>query len=395
MADYKIGVDLVLKDMASGNLKSFKKMVSDIKPDFGALAMATGAATVAMGLFGKSAIESASKFETSMAEIATLVDITQVNIQGMSADIMDLAEIVPQTANQLAKGMYQIISASIPASEAMGVLEVSAKAATAGLSDTFTAVDSITTVLNAYGLQAEDAGKISDLMFQAIKLGKTTFPELASAIGTVATPAAKAGVAIEEIMAAISTMTRKGLDSATATTYLRQVIMSILSPSSEATKLAKELGFEFSATALKTKGLSNFLADMDKVVGNNSEALTTLFGNVRAFTGVLTIAGDGAEDFNKDITAMYSSAGSTADAYDKIMGTHDATMKILSSTWENFMIQLGTIFIPLATTVAKKVSDIIGQIKDWTEGNEGLIKIIGIAGGGGLTLIAGMAGLGF
>jgi TP901 family phage tail tape measure protein len=103
----------------------------------------------------------------------------------------------------LAKGLYDILSASIPAEKALYVLSVSAKAARAGLTDTGVAADAITTILNAYGLSAEKAGDVSDWLFSVVKKGKLTFAELAPSIGMVATTASSAGVDLNELGAAL------------------------------------------------------------------------------------------------------------------------------------------------------------------------------------------------
>ena len=83
-----------------------------------------------------------------------------------------------ESTEALTNGLYDILSASIPAEKALDVLTVAVKAAKAGMTDTATAADAITTVLNSYGLSAGRAQDVSDLLFTVVKRGKLTFADL-------------------------------------------------------------------------------------------------------------------------------------------------------------------------------------------------------------------------
>src|SRR5687768_12475820 len=92
---------------------------------------------------------------------------------------------VPQDANVLARGLYDIASSGFKGAQGMKVLEASAIAASAGMSDTATAARAITGVLNAYGLGAERAAEVSDVLFKTVEVGVLTFDELAQQLGDV------------------------------------------------------------------------------------------------------------------------------------------------------------------------------------------------------------------
>jgi len=373
MADYTITAEIKLKDLASENIKKIGKTIEEIKPNFTALGVALGGLSASMGLVANSALRVASQFDTAMKEIST---ITEANTAIISTEILDMSRIVPQSAKELAKGLYEIISAAIPVEKSMGVLDVSARAAVAGLTDAATAVDVLTTILNAYGFEAEKAEHLSDILFRAVERGKMRFEDLAVSIGQVATPAAVAGVSFEEVSAAIATMTRKGLDTASATVYLRQVIMAILGPTAEAEKRARELGLEFTSAALRAKGLSGFLADVAEKTRMSNEDLTTLFGNVRAFTGVLTIAGEGADDFAEDLELMGSAAGSTQKAFEKMMTSHANVMRVMRNQWDAFQIQMTELFLPTLTLAVKEFGKLIESMSKFVESNKEITKVL-------------------
>jgi len=278
-------------------------------------------------------IERGREFEREWANVTTMLSVSQGETDKLKTELQKLPPVLGDTT-ELAKGMYQVLSASVEPAKAIDVLTASAKAAKAGLTETNTAVDAITTVLNAYGMEAEEATNISDIMFMTVKRGKLTFGELAHSLGTVAPVAGTIGIKFDEVAAAIASLTRQGIPAATATMQLRQVMMAVLKPSEQAKKKAEELGIEWSAAALKAKGLGGFLAEVKEKTGGNSEALSKLVPNVRALTGVMALAGRAADGFEKDLGLMSNAAGSTDEAFKKNIDTFDtwlATAKVVSN----------------------------------------------------------------
>ena len=154
------------------------------------------------------------------------------------------------------------------------------------MTDTGTAADAITTILNAYGMSADRAGEVSDLLFSIVKRGKTTFAELAPSIGLVATTAATAGVSTEELGAALATMTRSGVKTDNAITAVQAIISSFLKPAAEASDYARSLGFEMSVATLRAEGLEGIFKKISQLP---PDAIAKLFpqrpGVARCATG--------------------------------------------------------------------------------------------------------------
>ena len=222
--------------------------------------------TLPIAIAGVAITKMAMDFETQMANIFTLMDEGTIASRDWKNEVLDLSKKVPQSTDVLAKGLYDIVSAGIDAGKAMDVLEVASEAATAGLTDTAVSADAITSVLNAYSLEAEEATDVSDVLFTTIKYGKTTFAELGPAIGKVVATASAAGVPFEEVGAALATMTISGLNTDEAVTALNQTILSFLKPTDQAKEAAEELGFDLSATKLASEGLGGAMTEKDQPV---------------------------------------------------------------------------------------------------------------------------------
>ena len=312
---------------ASRNLRKFKKQAIDSGTKISgvwkkvAIAGAFTAAAAGAAAFAKATkaiVTTYSSFEKELANVSTLVDTNTVSMKKLKDEILALPSIMG-SATENTKALYQAISAGVKPSEAVKLIEESAKAAGAGLTSTFTAVEGGTTILNAYGLSALGITEIFDQMFTAVKAGKTTFEELSSSIGKVAPVASAVGVSTKELFTAIATLTKQGISTSESITALKGAFSNIIKPSSEAAKIAEKMGIAFSVSELKSKGFAGFLAEIREKTGGNVEAMSKLFGSVEALNAILALTSDaGFADFNKILGEMEQSSGATEEAFGKM-----------------------------------------------------------------------------
>jgi len=255
-------------------------------------------------------VQSYRQFEDAMAEVDTMLQGTSEKyLPEMQTAIEDLSVQWGKSANDMARGMYQVLSASVDAGQAIGVLEVAATAAVAGLTNVETAVDSITTVLNAYGEGASRASHISDVMFKTVQRGKLRFEEMSASMAYTVSIASKAGVAFEEIAAAMATMTKQGIKANMAARGLRMVIADMLSPSEEAQKAASAYGITLGGLHLRVVGLDGIVTELTNALGTNAAAFAEIFPNVQTLSAVLALASQSGKLFKDDIKAMFDDAG--------------------------------------------------------------------------------------
>jgi len=320
--------------------------------------------TVPMIAASGAAIKFAADFEHAFAEVRTILTATPGEVDALSNRLKKMATEVPQSLNELTKGLYQTISAGITeTSEALTVLEQSAKAAVAGVSDTFTAVDALTTVLNAYKLSASDAERVSDILFTTVRLGKVVFPELAHSLGKVISTAALGKVPFEEIAAAMAVLTKNGIKADMASISLNQAMLAFIKPSVQAAKAAKKYGVNLSAAALSSGGLAHALAQLNKILLRMEEEGTDaieVFGelatNVRALRAIASLAGGSFEEFNEAIKEMYDSAGATTTAFAIMEDTLKNKLAIALQTMQLAMVNFGETMTPFIESLAKVVT---------------------------------------
>lgn len=283
-------------------------------------------AATAAGLLGfanvlENAAKTSADFEQAMAAVSTLLDDSS-GLDHLTDSVRELSREFGTDLLTNAKGLYGILSAGISNSaQAMDVLRVANQLALGGMTDVDTAARGVVATLNAYGLSAEHAAEVSDAFFTASKVGATSIEALAGSIGQVAPVAASVGVSLDQLLAALATLTNTGIDTAEAATQIKAALTAVISPGDEARKTAAGLGLEFSLAALKAKGFSGFLQDVASKTKGNQEALGALFGNVRALQGVLALAGNQAAGFASALGEMANKAGATQTAVNTMADT--------------------------------------------------------------------------
>jgi TP901 family phage tail tape measure protein len=267
----------------------------------------------------------ALNFEKNMRNVTSLLTSNGLTAQqlesqyrGLSSGILDIATTVPQSVNDLAKGLYEVVSAGIPAAKALDTLNASAKAASAGLSSTETSTNAITGVMNAYGASAGSATQISDVLFQTVNAGVISFEQLAQNIGDVIGVASASKVPIQDVGSALAAMTRAGIVPAEASTSLNRLITELIQPSDNLTRVYRSLGIQSGLTALQTDGLYGVMEKLRTATGGNAESTLSLFQDIRAARGAFALMSNDGKTYAETQNAI-SDANQRAGATERAL----------------------------------------------------------------------------
>ena len=301
----------------------------------GALLAPITAGITLVAAFGK-VFSTLAAQDFAIAKVQTL----GVEVDTLTPKLATLSNELSGQVSQLGllEASYDVASAGFgETAELIDVLKASQLGATGGFSDLATVTDATTSVLNAYGLESDKAAKIVDGFVQTQNDGKIIVQQYAQQIGRLAPIAAGAGVSIDELNAAISSVTATGVPVESTFAGLRQVIASIQKPTGEAAKAAKKLGIDFSAAALSSKGLGGVLQEIVEKGGASEETLALLFGSVEARTAVLPLLNDQLVSFNKNLENQANAQNTAAQA-----------AFTASNTIQGQLTRLGTAFTNLA-----------------------------------------------
>ena len=326
-------------------------------------------------------VEAAEQYETALTKISTIADPAQASMETIKNDITTLSQDTGQSVNDLSESVYQAISASVETADAVDFVRQSNMLAVGGFTDTTTAVDVLTTALNAYGLETSRATNISDMLITTQKLGKTTVGELGQTLGTVIPTAAAYKVNMENVSAAMVTMTKQGINTAAAGTSLRAMLSELAKDGSDVSNvLREETGKSFSALMSEGKSLGDVLNILGQSVDGDSTAFANLFSNVRAKQGALAIFNSGAKEFNGTVSQMANSVGATADAYGKMENTAEHAQKVFTNSVDNLEIAIGEQLSPAISDLYEMGSEILQGVTAFVkEHPEVVAAVTGVA----------------
>lgn len=340
------------------------------------IGLAGAAIAGAFAVFMGKAIGKADEFQKAMSNVSTLIDTTAISTQELTLDLLSLDSALGKTT-ELTNGLYQAFSAGADdAEEAMQTTVDAAMFGKAALTDVFTAVDVLTTAVNAYGKEVVSTTQASDIFFNTIKEGKITGEELAGSIGTSIPLFSATGIALEELSAGLAAMTKQGVNASMATTQLNAIVNSFLKPSKDLTELLEEQGFASGAAFLETEGLAGALELLETATKGDATELAKLLPNIRALRGVMALTGVGGEEFVEILASMGDVAGATEEAF----GKQEKTFDTLKNSMEKVMIVSGNIGKHFVDQIA------VGA----TQAAEGMLKFL--MSSQGMEFVADLAG---
>lgn len=317
-------------------------------------------ATLAIAGAGTAAVKMGADYEDSLAKVSTIADTSKKSIGTLSDEVINLSNETGTSANEINEALYQAISAGADTAKATGLVEVAVKSAKGGFTDTATAVDGLTSVLNTYNMKTEEADKLANQFLITQNLGKTTFGDLASSIGKVAPTAHAAGVQTNELLSSIAALTANGINTAESMTGMKAALSNIIKPSKEASDMAKSLGLDFSATALQTKGLSGFMAELKEKTGGNLDTMSKLFGSTEALNTVLTLTSEnGVKVYDNSMKEMKTNTTAVDDAFNKVNNTTSNNLKKSLNELKNQAIEIAKMIMPTVNQIIAKISELI------------------------------------
>lgn len=398
MSDTSLIFNLLAVDRVTG-------VLGGVKGAFGGLALGVGIAAAAAG---DHMLHMAGDFQQGMTRLVTGAGEVQSNMHLVSQGILDLAGQVGESTKDLAAGMYLVESAGFHGAAGLNVLKIAAQGAKVGNADMATVADAVTTALNAYHIGADGAAAATNALIAAEGQGKTNLEALAGSLSTVAPIASLAHVSLNELVAAMATMTAQGTPAADAATYLKQTIGQLSNPTAKARAEMKALGLDATAVSMNLgkNGLASTLTmltdaitakmgpagtvlieTLRKASGNATQfqtilanlpptqqtfigALATMVGGTKSMQAALELTGANMQVFqhNTDvINEKVKAGGSTIEGWSLVQKNFNQRMAEARGTVEALSIRIGTALLPAAQNILHVTMDVVtwfGKHKD-------------------------------
>lgn len=350
-------------EQIGGKVSAFGNKLSD-------LGSALMPVTTAISAIGVASAGMASTFEDSMAKVSTIADTTEVPMEELESAILELSNQTGVSANDIAENVYNAISAGQKTGDAVNFVSNATSLARAGFAETGDALDILTTILNAYGLEAEKVSEVSDMLIQTQNLGKTTVGELSSAMGKVIPTAKAQGVELDQLCASYAVMTSNGIATAETTTYLNSMLnelgkqgTSASKAFAEGTEHIKEGGLTMAEAMEQGWSLTDVLSILDEQAYASGTTIANMFGSAEAGKAA-SVLWDNASKLNEVTEQMGESAGSTATAYEKLETT-SYKVGVTINQLKNTLIDLGSVLLEMLAPVLDTVSQKVSQFTEW------------------------------
>ena len=322
-------------------------------------------------------VQKSIEFQTAMAKVGTIADTNVVPLSQMQKEIINLSNALGVNASTVAEDVYNAISAGQKTSDAVAFVEKATMLAKGGFAETGQALDVLTTILNAYGMESSKTEEISNMLITTQNRGKVTVAELSSVMGKVIPTANANNVALEQLCAGYSIMTARGIAAAETTTYMNSMLNELGKSGTSADKaLRQAAGKGFSELMAEGNSLADVLNILQGEADKSGKTLADMFGSAEAGKAALTLMANGVEGFNDEVSAMVDSTGAAQAAYEKMMDTTEEKIKKAKTALSNLGIVLGDTFLPYVTTAAEKLSDLVTKFSAWAQENPKLLSTI-------------------
>ena len=322
-------------------------------------------------------VQKSMEFQTAMAKVGTIADQNIVPLSQMQKEIINLSNALGVNASTVAEDVYNAISAGQNTANAVGFVEQATKLAKGGFAETGQALDVLTTILNAYGLESSKTEQISNMLITTQNRGKVTVAELSSVMGKVIPTANANNVALEQLCAGYSIMTARGIAAAETTTYMNSMLNELGKSGTTANKALKQAaGASFSELMAQGNSLADVLQILQDEANRSGKTLADMFGSAEAGKAAISLMSNGVDGFNDEVSAMVDSTGAAQAAYQKMMDTTAEKMQKAKTALSNLGIVLGDTFLPYVTTAAEKLSVLITKFSAWAQENPKLLSTI-------------------
>lgn len=332
-------------------------------------------------------VQAAQKYETAMAKVGTIADTQAVPLEEMSSQILKLSNTTGIAATAIAEDVYNAISAGQKTGDAVNFVSNSTKLAKAGFAESAQTLDVLTTILNAYGMEADKVGSVSDMLIQIQNKGKVTVGELSSVMGKIIPTANANGVALEQLGAGYAIMTSKGIAAAETTTYMNSMLNELGKSGTTADKLLRSsTGQSFKELMASGKSLGDVLGILQDEATKSGKSLSDMFGSAEAGKAAVSLLSGGVDGFNESVQGMIDSAGATEAAFAQMENTTEAKMAKAKNSISNLGIVLGQNLLPIVGDLADKVATVVTKVSEFAQANPKLVSTV-------LKVVAGLAAL--
>ncbi|WP_195970569.1 phage tail tape measure protein [Clostridium thermobutyricum] len=312
------------------------------------------------GVVAGASLDAAVKFNDAMAMVKTNADLTKVSMSQLRQGVLQVSGTYGESATEVADALYKVDSMGIKTSNAIKFLNASSKLAIAGNAQLIPTVQTLGTVVNAYGMNMKQANQVANELIQTQQLGDTTFQALSTTLSTVVPTAAAVHVGFSQVCESLVDMSHISPDMAENTTYLRRLLDAFSKSGSKCNKVLQKLyGTGFAGCIKKGLTLGDILQKMKQYSKKTGVSMNNMFSDVRAGQGAMMLAHESAKEFNSGLKSIQGNTTALSSTFKTIVNSPGRKFKILLTQLKNAGIQLGDALLPVALSLAQHILKLV------------------------------------
>lgn len=324
--------------------------------------------------------DAAAGFETSMAKLSTLVDTSVYPLETIKAQLVELSNETGVAVGALTEAAYQARSAGVDTANVVDFVATATKTSAAGFTDSATAVDVLTTALNAYHMESSQAEKVASMLVKTQDEGKTSVGELAQNMGRVIPVVAAYNVSLGNLTTAYAQLTKSGTNTAIATTNLTAMLNELAKDGSAvAGVLQEQTGQSFAQLMDSGKNLGEIMVILSDSVDGDATAFANLWSSTTAGQSALSLLNSGAEEFTRTLEIMEDSSGAVDRNFQTMANTTEFSQQRMTTAAENLRVAIGDQLNPALETLYSSGADVLTWATEFVNDNPWIVEaVVGI-----------------
>ena len=339
----------------------------------------TTAIALPLAAIGGIAVKTASDFEQSMANAASVSGATGEEFERMTALAREMGKTTVFSASESADAMYYMASAGYKVEQMENSLNEVLDLASATQRDLAFTTDTVISTLSQFGLESSDAGRVTNVFASAIGNSQATLDKLANSMRYVGPVANSLGYSLEETTGALAIFYNAGYQGEQAGTMLRTALSRLAKPTKEINQTLTELGLTFDDVNPATNKFDDIIRKLEKSGLSTAQAIA-LFGQ-EAGPGMIAVVGKGG-DAVSDMTEKITNTTAAADMAARQLETFQGSIKMLQSQAEEVAITIGNILIPKLSALMKNhIMPLIEKFNGLSDKTKNLIVNIALMAG--------------
>jgi TP901 family phage tail tape measure protein len=376
---------LSLRDTMTSALSSARSGLSGLATDLQrtGTSISSFGATMSMAMqplidFGQAGIQVASDFQSSMAEIQARTGATDDEIERLRQTTIQLGADTLFTAQQANDAFLQLLATGMSMEDAYAAIEPIMEGAMAAGGDLEATTIAVTATLAGFGLEADEAGRVVNVMAQAAGASAASMGDMGDALADVSGVASGFGLTFEETAASLAIFSNANIVGVEAGTSLRSMLRTMYSGTTPVTEALNDLGVSLYDAAGNARPFNEVLVEIDTALeGMSEEDQIRIVNDLAGSFGLAGFQALMAADGLDDMTAAMANSTDVSTMADTMMNTFAGTMDSLGGSVEALQINAFTPFMEnVLTPLAAQAIEIVNTISDWAATNPELTATI-------------------